>query len=62
MEKFWIVYGLKNTGSFNQYKTYEEAVKDAKRKQSIDRGNVFYILETVAVTEDPVPDIKINKL
>lgn len=62
MEKFWVVYGLKNSGVFTQYKSYAEASNEAKRQQAANRGNVYFILEAIAATEDPVPDIKINKL
>lgn len=62
MKKFWVVYGVKNAGTFKEHNAYEEAAKEAKRLQADNRGNVYFILEAVGVTEDPVPDIKIVEL
>lgn len=62
MEKFWIVSGIKDSAYFTHYKTIDEASNEAKRQQAAYRGNQYVILEAVAVTEDPVPDIKINKI
>lgn len=62
MEKFWIVYAVKNSGTFVQYKTLAEATNEAKRRQANDRDNQFVIMQAVAVTEQPVPDIAIKQL
>lgn len=61
MKKFWIVYGQKNDGVFQRYESYNDAECDAKRKAAMNRDSEFIILEAVASTKQPVPDIDIVK-
>ena len=60
--KFWMVYSQKNDGRFEKFDTYEAAEVDAKRKAYNNRDCDYFILESVAVAQQPVPDIKVNKL
>lgn len=61
MKKFWIVYGMKNEGRFEQFDTYQDAEDEAKRMTARD-GNDRTILEAVGVSRQPVPAIDIVKL
>jgi hypothetical protein len=62
MEKFWIVYGVKNSGNFFRHKTQAAAEDAAKRAAFADRDNEFVIMEAVGVAKHPVPNIEIEKL
>lgn len=62
MKKFWMVYGHKNDGRFEKFDTYADAEKCAKRYAHNARDCDYYILETVAVAQQPVPAIEIIKL
>lgn len=61
MKKFWIVYGMKNEGRFEQFDNYQAAEDEAKRMTARD-GNDRMILEAVGVSRQPVPAIDIVKL
>ncbi len=62
MKKFWIVWGEVNNASFKKFDSYQEAEDAAKRLTAINHGNEFVVLEAVASTKQPVPDIEIVKL
>lgn len=62
MKKFWMVYGAKNDGKLERFDSYEAAEVDAKRKAHNSRDSDYFILETVAVAKQPVPEIEITKL
>lgn len=62
MKKFWIVYGTKNDGRFDKHDSYEAAEIDAKRKAHGNRDCDYFILESVAVAKQPVPEIEITRL
>jgi hypothetical protein len=63
MKKFWIVYGHKNyEGRFTQFDSYDEAEIHAKRQAHANRENDFIIMEAVAITMEPIPDINVVKL
>ncbi len=62
MKKFWIVYGIKNDGKFDRFESYEAAEVDAKRKAHNNRDCDYWILEAVAVAQQPIPPIEIKKL
>jgi hypothetical protein len=62
MKKFWYVIGAKNDGRLERFESYDEAVIDAKHKVANNRDSDYYILETVAVAKQPVPEVEITKL
>lgn len=62
MKKFWIVYGVKNSGVFERFESYQDAEDDAKRKAANNRDSDYFILESVAVARQPVPAIDVTKL
>jgi hypothetical protein len=65
MKKFYYVLPAK---AAKQYDTYEDA--EAAAKKSVGRGQDAYgrdtgdvfIMETIAVAKQPVPDIEVTKL
>ena len=66
MKKFYYVLPAK---AAKQYDTYELAEEAAKK--SVGRGNVdtygrdpgdYFILETVAIAKQPIPDVEVTKL
>jgi hypothetical protein len=57
-----MVYSAKNSGLMTRYDTYEAAEIAAKRAAFNDRDNEFVILESVATTQQPVPQIDVVKL
>lgn len=62
MNKFWIVYCVKNNGIFPMHETYELAEVSAKRLAFENRNSEYVIMEAVATTQQPVPAIDILKL
>ena len=65
MKKFWIVYCTKNNGTFKQFDNYEAAEECAKRfaaSAASSREDEFIIMEAIATTKQPVPDIQVVKL
>jgi hypothetical protein len=66
MKKFFYVLPAK---AAKQYDTYEAAEEAAKK--SVGRGNDmftngcggdYYIMETIAVAKQPIPDVEVTKL
>jgi len=62
MKKFWLVYCIKNSGTFPVFETFEAAEIAAKRLAFDNRNNDYVIMEAVATTQQPVPAIDVVKL
>lgn len=63
MKKFWMIYTPVNDGRLPKFDTYQEAEDEAKRRAADRAGDgEFFILEAIASTKKPVPDIEVIKL
>lgn len=58
-EKYWMIHKPVNDGKLQRFNTYDEAVAEAQRQT---KELPVDILELVARTEVPVPDIKVKKV
>lgn len=58
---YWIVYGVKNDGTFKHYDKFEDAADEAKRLTQVS-GNSYDILEFVGRTKKPVPPIEMEMM
>lgn len=55
MDKFWMVYSIKNAGVLHRYAKKSEAEDEARRLQARDHEAEIYILEAVSRVVRPVP-------
>jgi len=65
MKKFYFVLPSKAAKQYDTYEAAEEAAKKTvgKTDRYFDTvGSDLYILETIAVAKQPIPDIEITKL
>lgn len=69
MKKFYYVLPAKAAKQYENYADAEEAAKKAVGNKNTSRyadecgfGSDIYILETVAVAKQPIPDIEVTKL
>jgi hypothetical protein len=66
MKKFYYVLPLKAAKQYDTYEDAEAAAKKAAGRQNVDMygrdsGDVF-ILESIAIAKQPVPDVEVTKL
>lgn len=69
MKKFYYVLPAKAAKQYDTYEAAEEAAKKAVGGKATSRycddvgmGSDVFILETVAVAKQPIPDIEVTKL
>lgn len=59
MNKFWMVYSLKNDGRLTRYEVEADAVSEAQRRAHADAaGDPVFVLETVDAYRRPLPQVE----
>lgn len=59
MKKYWLLFSPINSGKLDRFETYEEAVREAKRRT---KETPIDILELRSQTVVPVPNIEIQEI